>query len=105
MEVNMDSFDTILASGYYVFREDLDSKIISIFMLYLKNLGIDFKGCRLEIKELRGIIEFHDSKYTLNDKFKMSDISYLIDDNWVLIFNDIKNNLDLYNTQQKVLKK
>jgi len=101
----MYSFDTILASGYYVFRENLDCRIIGIFMMYLKKLGVDFNGCRLEIKELRGIIEFHDSKYILNDNFKMADISYLIDDNWVLIFCDIKNNLDMYNSNQMVLKK
>ncbi len=101
----MYNYDQILASGYYVFRDDLTTSMVSSLITLLINLGARFKRDNLRIKELKRILVLNGDKFSLNDGFILDDIIYLVDNNLVLMFQELKDSMGSYSDEEVSKKK
>ena len=93
MSENKYTYDEIIASAYYVFREGLTTRIIASFLVNLKKWGIIYHR---EESELKGLIVFNGTNYTLSNDSRMSDIVPFVKNNLVLIFESLKASRDNY---------
>lgn len=96
MSENKYTYDEIIASAYYVFREGLTTRIIASFLVNLKKLGIIYHREESKLKELKGLIVFNGANYTLSNDSRMSDIIPFVKNNLVLIFESLKASRDNY---------
>ena len=90
------TYDEIVASAYYVFREGLTTRIIASFLSNLKKWGVVYHRSESKLKELERIIVFNGINYTLANDSKMSDIIPFVKNNLVVIFEDLKKLRDDY---------
>ena len=101
----MYTYDEIIASGYYVFREELTTHVICKFLGIMKVLGIkiDSEHSHSKIKELQRIFEFdiNNFSYRLKDNYKLDDIKDFIKEDLVIVFQSIQK---IINKHQEELK-
>ena len=100
------TYDEIIASAYYVFREDLTTRVVATFLTNLKKWGIIYHREESKLKELKRLIIFNGVNYTLADDCRMSDIIPFVKNNLVLIFESLKKSRDNYylNSESRMLK-
>jgi len=100
----MYTYDEIIASGYYVFREDLTTDIICKVLNIMSSFGIKFDCHQASIKELKRIIEFNPSshKYSLKDGSRLEDITGFIKEDLVIVFQKIQ---EYVNIKKETLEK
>lgn len=92
------TFDEIIASAYYVFRDGLTSTIIANYFANMKKLGISYNREESKIKELKRLIIFNGYGYTLAEGVCMQDIIPYVKDNLVIIFEELGSLRDNYYT-------
>ena len=100
----MYSYDEILASGYYVFRENLSTWLISIGVKVLKDHN-KLATLPLKITELNRIIEFKEQKFILNSNYRMEDITPFVKDELVLLFQGIQACINEYYGKDSFVKR
>ena len=110
----MYTYDEILASGYYVFREDLNTMVIGSILnllggktcLHSLKYSDNQVDNRIKIEELSRIIEFDDGIFKLKEGIKVEDIKDFIKEDLVIVFQQIKNmmNSDYSSKQYKKVK-
>ena len=100
----MYNYDQILASGYYVFREELTTSMVCNFISLLIGIGSRFTSEDLRLKELRRILIINDNKFYLKEGFRLEDIAYLVDDNLVLMFQEFKDVIDTHSKDKRKIK-
>ena len=98
----MSIYDKVLASGYYVFRDNLSSDTILYFLKFLSQFGITLNRDDLRTNELKRIIELQENgKFKLKEGFKLEDIKEFLDDNLVYVFMTIKNEVATLKQEEK----
>ena len=85
------TYDEIIASAYYVFRDELNPSIIINFLFYMKNLGHIYHREDLKFKELHRFFVFDGFNYRLKEGAKLEDIASFVQDNLTWFFNEMKN--------------
>ncbi len=101
------TFDEIIASAYYVFRDGLTSTIIANYLTSMKKINITFTREESKLKELKRLIVFNGYSYSLAEGVCMQDIISYVNNNLVLVFEEIKTARDNYysNLTSKVKRK
>ncbi len=85
------TYDEILASAYYVFRDDLKIPIICTSLEILtKYYGIKFSRTNLQIVKLKNIIIFENETYKLNSSNSIDDIIDYVVPCLVIFFETLK---------------
>ena len=84
------TYDEIIASAYYVFRNELNSNVIINFLIYMKNLGYVYHRDDLKLKELERIFVF-DGNYRLIEDARLEDIVPYVKDNLTWLFSEMKS--------------
>lgn len=83
------TYDEIIASAYYVFRNELNPNVIINFLIYMKNLGYVYHRDDLKLKELERIFVF-DGNYRLIEDARLEDIVPYVKDNLTWFFSEMK---------------
>ena len=89
-------YDQIVASAYYVFGDQLTTKIIASFLVYSTHNGNHFEEQELKLDKLKGIIKFENHIFKLNPGYSVSDIADCINFDMVEFFLNIKCSRDKY---------
>lgn len=84
------TYDEIIASAYYVFRNELNPNVIINFLIYMKNLGYVYHREDLRFKELDRFFIFDGANYHLKEGVKLEDIVPFVQDNLTWFFSEIK---------------
>ena len=92
----MNIFDKILASGYYVFENELNSHIIRNFITLARKSGKKFERDELKMDEISKYMEFDNHIYRLKKGYTINDISDFIDLDIITIFHNYKIYRDRY---------
>ena len=90
----MYTYDEVLASGYYVFRENLNTDVLGYALEIIGGktlLHCSRTDNKIRIDELSRIIEFNDGYFKLKDGSKLEDIKDFIKEELVIVFQQIKN--------------
>lgn len=89
----MYTFEEVLASGYYVFREKLTTDVISSFLGIMNCLNIKTLSNFSKNEELRRIFEFdYDTfSYKLNSNYNLNDLKEFIKEDLVIVFQELYN--------------
>ncbi len=90
------SFDEIIASAYYVFRDGLTTTIITNYFTNMKKLGISYNREETKFQELKRLVIFDGYNYGLAEGVYMQDIIPYVKDNLVMIFKEIEILRDNY---------
>ena len=97
----MNTYDKIVASAYYVFGDQLTTKIVSIFIIYSKKNGNVFEEDELKFKELKDKMILKNGLYRLNEGYSVSDIADCINFDMVTFFQNLKCSRDKCCTKYK----
>lgn len=92
----MNTYDQIIASAYYVFGNQLTSKIVASFLVSSCHNGNQFQKEELRLTQLKDIIIFENHMFRLKEGFSLSDISECINFDMVRFFQNLKNSRDKY---------
>lgn len=90
------TYDEIIASAYYVFRNELNPNVIINFLIYMKNLGYVYHREDLIFKELDRFFIFDGANYHLKEGVKLEDIVPFVQDNLTWFFSEMKCILSEY---------
>ena len=85
------TYDEIIASAYYVFRQELNPNIIVNFLMYMKNLGCNYHREDLRFKELNRFFIFDGANFRLKEGAKLEDIVPYVKDNLTWLFSEMKS--------------
>ena len=85
------TYDEIIASAYYVFRQELNPNVIINFLIYMKNLGYIYHREDLRFKELDRFFIFDGANFCLKEGAKLEDIAPFIQDNLTWLFSEMKS--------------
>ena len=99
----MNTFDKILASGYYVFGRGLNCHLIRHFITSERMQGVKLNRNELVMDEIEKYMYFDNFAYKLKDECDVCDIALFIDWNMVVKFHNLKKAWDNYHNNQ-VLK-
>lgn len=86
----MYTYDEIIASGYYVFLDELSTDIVSYFFCIMKKLGKKFSRNELKLDNISKILEFDGTNYKLKSDRNYEDIMPYVDLELVLVFECIQ---------------
>lgn len=100
----MYTYDEIVASAYFVFKEKLSKEIIMTFIAIRKNSFGEKFNHNLKLKELKNIIEFDNPYYKLKDDKKISDLMPYIKIELIVLFQAIEESLEKQSEQPKIKK-
>ena len=105
----MNIYDQIVASAYYVFGNQLTSKIIASFLVFSTKNGNKFEIGELKLMKLKDMFKFENHLFSLKSEYTISDIADCIDFDKVLFFQNLKVSRDKYysdySEKQKVMIK
>ena len=100
----MYTYDEIIASGYYIFLDDLSTDIVSEFIYIMKKLGKKFSRNELKLNKVLEILDFDGTDYRLNNDKNYEDIMQYVNLELVLVFECIQ--IDRNNCQSiKIMHK
>ena len=96
----MNIFDQILASGYYVFGEHLNSHLVRHFFTLERMRGKKFHRDELKMKEISEYMEFKNQCYVLKNGYDIDDIALFI--NWLMVaeYHNLKKSWDEYHSRK-----
>jgi len=100
----MNIYDQVLASAYYVFREQLNSHIIQQFLILMNKAGIKGENSKFKMTDIDKYMYFDNHKYVLKDGYTISDIVQFIDLDMVRIFQNLKQHRDYYYSNKTIPK-
>ena len=94
----MNTYDQIVASAYYVFGEQLNTKIISAFLFKSTYNGNVFEDDELKLNALKDKIVFDNHLFKLKEGLTIFDISEYINFDMVTFFQNLYKSRDDYYT-------
>ena len=98
----MSTYDQIVASAYFVFREELTTRVITCFLVYSTYLGNKFDDEELKFIKLKKYIGFDNHTFHLKQGYSVSDIAECINFDMVKFFLNIKTSRDkFYSTYEE----
>ena len=104
----MNTYDQIVASAYYVFGNQLNTRIISAFLIKSTYNGNVFEDNELQLNLLKDVFIFDNYFFRLNNGYSLSDIEDCINFEMVTFFQNLKKARDNYysgtESKQKKLK-
>lgn len=92
----MNTYDQIIASAYYVFGDQLTSKIIASFLVFSSRNGNVFEEEELKLKKLKEVMVFENHMFRLKEEYTILDISDYINFDMVSFFQNLKKSRDKY---------
>ena len=91
----MYTYDEVIASGYFVFKEKLSKDVISTFITIRKSI-FDEKFTRndLKLNKLKDFIKFNNPYYELKDEKTINDLMPFTKLELIVLFQAIEEELD-----------
>ena len=98
----MYSCDEVIASGYFVFGNELSCHIVGILLSELKAYKMYL--CNKKLDKLANDFIFDSACYKLNDNASLEKVNGFVRGELVVLFNGIKLQLEHSEKQNKLIK-
>ena len=92
----MNSFDKILASGFYAYNGNLNSHMVRMFITLARKSGVSFSRKDLVMDGIKEYMEFDSPMYKLKNGYTMTDIAEFLDIDIIRIFYLLEKSRDRY---------